>query len=115
MIFYYVKIDSAIFKKVGFTIISLLSLTPFVFNHHKVPLCFELNYIPIFWLTQTAVYPVGVSKDCSCFTQISDYNSKDLVQIFTKFVLIIASGHPTSVLNFNWFGVRVCELQIFFF
>jgi len=39
------------------------------------------SYIPIFRLIRSAVYPVGVSKDCSCFTQMIDYNSKDL---FTK-------------------------------
>jgi len=44
----------------------------------------EPSYIPIFRLIQSAVYPVGVSKDCSCFMQMIDYNSKDLVRILTK-------------------------------
>ena len=44
----------------------------------------EPSYILIFRLIQSVVYPVGVSKDCSCFTQMINYNSKDLVQILTK-------------------------------
>ena len=44
----------------------------------------EPSYIPIFRLIQSVAYPVGVSKDCSCFTQMIDYNSKDLVRILTK-------------------------------
>ena len=44
----------------------------------------EPSYIPIFRLIQSAVYPVGVSKDFSCFTQMIDYTSKDLVWILTK-------------------------------
>jgi len=44
----------------------------------------EPSYLPISRLIQSAVYPVGVSKDCSCFTQMIDHNSKDLVRILTK-------------------------------
>ena len=44
----------------------------------------EPSYISIFRLIQSAVYPVDVSKDCSFFTQMVDYNSKDLVWILTK-------------------------------
>ena len=40
--------------------------------------------IPIFRFIQSAVYRGGVSKDFSCFTQMIDYNSKDLVRILTK-------------------------------
>ena len=44
----------------------------------------EPSYIPIFRLIHSAVYPVGVSKNCSCFMQMIDYNSKDLVWILSK-------------------------------
>jgi len=44
----------------------------------------EPNYIPIFSLIQSVVYPVGMSKDCSCFKRMIDYNSKDLLRILTK-------------------------------
>jgi len=44
----------------------------------------EPSYIPTFRLIQSAVYPVGVSKDCSNFVQMIDYNFKELVQILTK-------------------------------
>ena len=30
------------------------------------------------------IYPVDVCKDCSCFVQLIDYNSKDVVQNLTK-------------------------------
>ena len=42
------------------------------------------SYKPTFRLIQSAVYPVGVSKDCSCFAQMIDYNFKELVRILTK-------------------------------
>ena len=42
------------------------------------------TYIPIFRLIQSAVCSVGMSKDCFCFVQMIDYNSKDLELIFTK-------------------------------
>ena len=41
----------------------------------------EPCYIPTFRLIQSAVYPVNVSKDCSCFAQMIDYNFKELVRI----------------------------------
>ena len=84
MIFFYAKIDRAIFTKVRFSLISQLSLTPFVSNHQKAPSGVEPSYIPIFRLIQSAVYSVGVSKDCFCFTQMIDYNSKDLERILTE-------------------------------
>jgi len=34
--------------------------------------------------TYLAIYPVGMSKDCSCFTQMIHYNSMELVRILTK-------------------------------
>jgi len=45
-----------------------------------------LSYIPTFRLIQSAVYPVGVSKDCSSFAQMKmiDYNFEELVRILTK-------------------------------
>ena len=65
-----------------------------------------LNLIPIFRLIQSAVYPVGVSKDCSCFTQMIYYNSKDFVRILTK----IYTG------NRLWTPYKCikCKLQRFF-
>ena len=42
------------------------------------------NYIPIFSSFQLAVWPVAVSTDCFCFTQIINQNSDDLVRILTK-------------------------------
>jgi len=50
----------------------------------KHPSDVEPSYIPIFRLIQSTAYPVGVSKDCYCFTQMIDYNSKDLVWTLTK-------------------------------
>ena len=76
----------------------------------------EPSYITIFRLIQSVVYPVGVSKDCSCFTQMIDctVTLRILYRFSPKLVPIIASGRPTSVLNFNWIEVWVCELQQFF-
>ena len=94
MIFFH-KIERAIFTKVGFSLIFLLHL---FLTTKRYPSDVEPSYRPI----QSAVYFVGVSKDCSCFKQMIDYNSKNLVWIFTK---IDASGCPTSVPNFSWIGV----------
>ena len=80
----YAKIDCTIFTNVGVSLISLLSLTLFVFNHKRHSSDVEPNYISIFRLIQSVIYPVGMSKDCSCFMQLIDYNSKDFVQILTK-------------------------------
>ena len=56
-----------------------------------------------------------MSKDCSCFTQIINYNSKDLVWILINILVqIIALGCPKSVPNFSWIGVQVCKLEQFF-
>jgi len=87
MILYYAKIDWAIFTKVEFSLISLLSfcflLCSFL-TTKRHPSDVEPSYIPTFRLIQSAVYPVGVSKDCSCFAQMIDYNFKELVQSLTK-------------------------------
>ena len=83
MILYYTKTDRAIFTKVGFSLISLLSFTLFL-TTKRHPSDVEPNYIPTFRLIQSAVYPVGVSKDCSSFAQMINYNLKELVQILTK-------------------------------
>ena len=69
------------------SLISLLCLTSFIFNHQKAPSDVKPSYILIFRLIQSAVYLVDVSKDFSCFMQIIDYNSKDLVWIHTKIVM----------------------------
>ena len=52
VIFNYAKIDCAIF------------------TNKRHPSDVEHSYIPIFRFIQSAVYPVGVSKDCACFMQI---------------------------------------------
>jgi len=53
-----------------------------------------------------------MAKDHSCFTQIIDYNFKDLVYRYSpKLVLIIAPGLPTSIPNFCQVEALVCELE----
>ena len=52
------------------SLLSLLSLTPFISNHQRGPSDVEPSYIPIFRLIQSAV---GASKDFSYFMQIIDY------------------------------------------
>ena len=54
-----------------------------------------------------AIYSVGMSKVCSCFTQIMDNNSKDLGPIITK---IDRYGCPTNVTNFKQIGEQVCRV-----
>jgi len=65
-------IDRAISTKVELSLISKLSLTPFVSNHQNHPSDVEPSYTPIFRLIQSAVYSVGVSKDHFCFAQMID-------------------------------------------
>ena len=104
MIFFYTT-------KVEFSLISKFSLTPFVLTTKRHPSDVEPSYIPIFWLIQSAVYSVGMSKDCFCFAQMIDYNFNGFS---SKLMLIIAFWHLTTVPNFSWIGVQVCELQRFF-
>ena len=115
MIFFYVKIDRAIFTEVGLASYLCCLLLHLFQTTKRHPSDVEPSYIPIFrFIRESAVYCVGVSKDYTCFTQMINYNSKDLVQILTKMILIIASGRATSVPNFSWIGVRVCELTAIF-
>ena len=58
-------------------------LLPLFLTTKRHPSDVEPSYIPTFRLIQSAVYPVGVSKDCS-FAQMIDYNFKELVRILTK-------------------------------
>ena len=91
-----------------------LSLHSFL-TTERHPSDVELSYIPIFRLTQSAVYPVGVFNDCTCFMQMINYNSKDLVWILTKIDTDNFLWMPYKcVLNFSWIGVQVCVLQRFF-
>jgi len=87
MIFFYAKINRAIFTKVEFSsYLSCLSLHSFL-TTKRHPFDVEptvCSYIPIFRLIQSAVYSVGVSKDHFCFAQMIDYNFKDLERILTK-------------------------------
>ena len=100
MILYYTKTDRAIFTKVGFSLISLLSFTLFL-TTKRHPSDVEPNYIPTFRLIQSAVYPVGVSKDCSCFAQMIDYNFKELVRILTKIDTNICLWIPYKCTKFQ--------------
>ena len=113
MIFFYVKIDRAILPRLGVaSYLCCLLLHSFITTkRHSSEV--EPSYILIFRLIQSVVYPVGASKDCSCFTQTIGYNSKDFVRILTKIGSNNDLWNPTSVPNFNWIGVRVCELQRF--
>jgi len=74
----------------------------------------EPSYILIFRLIQSAVYPVGVSKDCSCFMKKSIITLRILHGFSLKLVPMITFGCFTSVPNFNQIGVWVCELEWFF-
>jgi len=73
----------------------------------------ESSYISIFRLIQSAVYPVGVSKDCFCFTQMIDYNSKNLVRILTKIDIDNCLWTPYKCTKFQlnwWMSLRVTAI-----
>ena len=82
MIFYHVKVNRAFLP----SLISLLSLVPFVLTTRGTPLILNLatQLHTNFQVDWSVVYLVGVSKDCSCFTQVINYNAKGLKWILTK-------------------------------
>ena len=84
MIFFYVKIDHTILPRLSLaSYLSCLLLHSFL-TTKRHPSDVEPSYIPIFRLTQSAVYSIGMSKDRFCFVQMIDYNSKDLERILAK-------------------------------
>ena len=114
MIFFYAKIDHAFLPRLGLASYLCCLLLHLFLNTKRHPSDVETSYIPIFWLILSAVYPVGMSKYCTCFTQMINYNSTNLVRILTKSILVIASGRSTSAPNFSssrfsWIRVRVCD------
>ena len=84
MILYYAKIHCAIFTKVGLASYLCCLLLHSFLTTKRHPSDAEPSYIPTFRLIQSAVYPVGVSKDCSSFAQMINHNFKVLVRILTK-------------------------------
>jgi len=64
----------------------------------------EPSYIPTFRLIQSVFYPVGMSKDCSFFAQMINYNFKELVRILTKINTNIHRLMPYKCTKFkpNW-------------
>ena len=83
-IFFYTKIDPTILPRLGLASYLCCLLLHLLLTTKRHPSDVEPSYIPIFRLIQSAVYCVGMSKDCTCFTQMIDYNSKDLVRILLK-------------------------------
>jgi len=107
--FYCTKIDRTVFIKVGSSLISLLSLTLFIYYH---PSDVEPSYIPIFRSIQSAIYPVGRSTDRSLFTRMF-ITTKILVGSSQNLVLIFVFGCPTSLPNFSSIKACVSELERF--
>ena len=75
---YYAKINRKIFTEVWSSLISLFSLTPFIFNTKRHSSDVKPSYILIFRLIQSVVCSVGRSTDQSLFMRIIIYNYKDL-------------------------------------
>ena len=84
--FLFIKIDRVIVTQVGFCVIAPWSLPRFLSNHQKALLYDGYSiYITIFNSFHAAVYPVGVTTNRSCFTQIIGHNSRTNHKICTKF------------------------------
>jgi len=105
------------FYQGSFSLISLLSLAPFISNHQNAPLMLNLAtgvFTPIFSWSSQQFTLVGMSEYCFCFTQTIHYDSKDPVWILTKMWNKNWIWCPTSVLNFSQIGVRLCKSEQFF-
>ena len=101
MILYCAKIDRAFFTNVEFSLISLLSLLCSFLTTKRHPSDVEPSYTPTFRLIQSAVYLVGVFKDCSSFVQMIDYDFKKLVRIPTKINTNICLLMPYKCIKFQ--------------
>ena len=112
MIFFYAKIDRAIFTEVGLASYLCCLLLHLFQTTKRHPSDVEPSYIPIFRSIQSAIYPVGRSTDRSLFTRMF-ITTKILVGSSQNLVLIFVFGCPTSLPNFSSIKACVSELERF--